>query len=88
MPLRDLADEQGVGGIAIRPPDTTAVEDLDVLVVHHGCDEDVHLTAVGVVCRSKDVHDRLPMLQKKCQPSVHVVGVLHHECMHLGQECA
>ncbi len=86
-PLLDLADEQGVGGIAIHPPETTAVEDLDVQVVHHGHDEDVHLTAVGVVCRSKDIHDCLPMPQKKRQPSVHVVGILCHECTHLGQEC-
>ena len=86
-PLRDLADEQGVGGIAIDPPEATAVENLDVEVVHHGCDEDMHLTAVSVVCRSKDVQDHLPLPQKKCQPSVHVVSVLCHECTHLCQEC-
>ena len=87
-PSQDLADQQAVGGIAVRPPETTAVEDLDVKVVHHGHDEDVHFTAVGVVCHSKDIQDRLPMPQKKCQPSVHVIGVLRHKCMHLGQECA
>ncbi len=75
-------------GIAIRPPEATAVENLDVEVVHHGCDEDVHLTAVSVVCRSKDIQDCLPLPQKKCQLSVHVIGIFRHECTHLCQECA
>ncbi len=74
--------------MSVRPPEATAVKKLDVKVVHHGHDEDVHLTAVVVVSCRKDVEDSLPMPQKKCQPSVQVVGVLHPECMHLGQESA
>ena len=75
-----------MGGFAVCPPEATPVKKLDVEVVHHGHDEDVHLTAVVVVCRSKDVQDSLPMPQKKRQPSVQVIGVLHPKCMHLGQE--